>query len=82
MAELGAQEPGSWASSEIMEKIPQQARYLVLRRIWANALMPWRDPGMLRRNQTLTQLLDRGTDEELLAKALREVAFDANRRHR
>jgi len=53
-----------------MEKIPQQARYLVLRRIWANALMPWRDPGMLRRNQTLAQLLDRGTDEELLAKAL------------
>jgi len=25
---------------------------------------------MLRRNQTLAQLLDRGTDEELLAKAL------------
>jgi len=77
MAELGAPEPGSWASSEIMEKIPQQARYLVLRRIWADALMPWRDPGMLRRNQTLAQLLDRGTDEELLAKALREVVFNA-----
>jgi len=77
MAELRAPEPGSWASSEIMEKIPQQARYLVLRRIWADALMPWRDPGMLRRNQTLAQLLDRGTDEELLAKALREVVFNA-----
>jgi hypothetical protein len=77
MAELGAPEPGSWASSEIREGIPQQARYLVLRRIWANALMPWRDPGMLRRNETLAQLLDRGADPELLAEALRGAVFDA-----
>ena len=76
MAELGAPEPRSWASSELTEGIPQQARYLVLRRIWANALMPWRDPGVLRRNETLAQLLDRGTDRELLAEALRGVVFD------
>jgi hypothetical protein len=77
MAELGAPEPGSWASSEISEGIPQQARYLVLRRTWAKALTPWRDPGVLRRNETLAQLLNRGADQELLAEALRAVVFEA-----
>lgn len=43
MTELGAPDPGVWAGSEIREGIPQQARYLALRRIWAKALMPWRD---------------------------------------
>jgi hypothetical protein len=76
MAELGAPEPGSWAGSEISEGIPQQARYLVLRRIWASTLTPWRDPGMLRRNEAVAQLLDRGADPELLAEALRGVVFD------
>lgn len=61
MAELGAQDPGSWASLEIQEGIPQQARYLMLRRIWARALMPWRDPGMLRRNDTLAKGLVKGS---------------------
>lgn len=77
MAELGAPEPDGWARSEITEGIPQQARYLVLRRIWANTLMPWRDPGMLRRNEALVQLLDGGADQELLAEALRGVVFSA-----
>lgn len=76
MADLGAPQPGGWASSEVGEGIPQQARYLVLRRIWANALMPWREPDTLRRNETLAQLLDRGADQELLAKALRGVVFN------
>lgn len=76
MAELGAREPGTWASSEITEGIPQQARYLVLRRIWATTLTPWRETGMLRRNGALAQLLDQGADEELLAEALRGVIFN------
>lgn len=32
---------------------------------------------MLRRNETLAQPLDRGTDQELLAESLRGVIFDA-----
>jgi hypothetical protein len=63
MTELGASEPGGWAESEIREGIPQQARYLALRRIWAKALMPWRDPSsMLRRNEALAQLVDQGAE--------------------
>jgi hypothetical protein len=77
MTELGAPEPSSWAGSELREGIPQQARYLVLRRIWADALTPWRDLSVLRRNEALVQLLDQGTDQELLAEALRGVVFDA-----
>jgi hypothetical protein len=77
MAELGASQPGSWASSEITEGIPQQARYLVLRRIWANVLQPWRDPAQLRRNEALVRLVDQGADPELLAEALRGVVLRA-----
>lgn len=32
---------------------------------------------MLRRNEALAQLLDRGADQELLAEALRGVVFNA-----
>lgn len=77
MTELAAPEPGGWAGSEIREGIPQQARYLALRRIWAKALMPWRDPSsMLRRNEALAQLVDQGAEQELLAEALRGIVFD------
>lgn len=76
MAELGAGDPASWASSEIREGIPQQARYLVLRRVWADALTPWRDPGALRRNDALDSLIRQGADPELLAEAVRGVVFD------
>lgn len=31
MADLGAPDPGQWASSELAEDIAQQARFLVLR---------------------------------------------------
>jgi hypothetical protein len=76
MTELAASEPGNWGGSEIKEGIPQQARYLALRRIWAKALMPWRDPSMLRRNEALAQLLNQGAEQELLAETLRGIVFD------
>lgn len=56
-----------------------QARYLLLRRTWVNALTPWRDPGMLRRNEALAQLLDQGADQELLAEALRRSCLIPSR---
>jgi hypothetical protein len=75
MAELGARDPDSWARSEVRHGIAQQARFLVLRRIWARALAPWRDEGALRRSPALAQLLDQGTDQDLLAAAVRQVVF-------
>jgi hypothetical protein len=75
MAELGASDPGGWASSEITEGIAQQARYLALRRIWAIAITPWRDPQVLRRYPSLARLLDNGTDPDLLATAIRQVVL-------
>lgn len=77
MAELGAPDPGSWASSEITEGIAQQARYLVLRRIWAIAITPWRDQQTLLLYPSLARLLDNGTDPGLLAKAIRQVVLEA-----
>jgi hypothetical protein len=40
MADLGAGDPASWARSELRENLPQQARYLFLRRVWLDALTP------------------------------------------
>lgn len=76
MAELGAPDPGSWASSEIAEGIAQQARYLVLRRIWAIAITPWRDQQTLLRYPLLAKLLGNGAEPELLAEAIRQVVLE------
>src|SRR5215211_4446489 len=40
---LGAEDPESWARSEIMENIPQLARFLFLRAAWKN-VVPEDDP--------------------------------------
>lgn len=77
MAELGARDPDIWARSEITRGTPQQARYLVLRLIWAKALTRWRDEDVLRRDPALAQLLEQGADQELLTAAVRRVVFDA-----
>ena len=76
MAELGAANPAAWAGSKVREGIPERARYLALRRIWATALSPWRDRGTLRRYPSLARLLDRGVDPDLLAAAIRHVVFN------
>jgi hypothetical protein len=77
MAELGARDPGSWARSEIGEDIPQQARYLALRCIWAKALTRWRDGSTLRRVPELARLLGQGADPDLVAAAVRVVVMEA-----
>ncbi len=43
---LGADEPESWAKSEVMENIPQLARYLFLRSAWEN-VVPEEDDGWI-----------------------------------
>ena len=76
MAELGADDPDAWARSELQENIAQQARYLVLRCIWRDTLSPWRDPGTLRHYEMLAELVQQGTDENLLAQAVRNVVYE------
>jgi hypothetical protein len=49
----------------------------VLRRIWAKALTPWRDQDILHRNLALAQLLEQGSDQDLLTAAVRQAVFDA-----
>jgi hypothetical protein len=77
MTDLGASEPESWAQSELLEGIAQQARYLVLRKIWRETLSPWRDPQTLRRNATLARLVHEGAGEDLLVEAVRGIVYDA-----
>ena len=38
---MGADDPESWAASEIQEDIPQLGRFLFLRNIWPNLIDTW-----------------------------------------
>jgi hypothetical protein len=75
MEELDAPDPSGRAASEIRENIAEQARLLALRRIWAQALTPWRDVGTMYRDPALRLLLAQETDPDLLAIAVRRVVY-------
>ena len=75
MRELGAPDPEGWAGSELTEDIAQEARWLLVRAIWARAIDAIR-PGnsVLRSNPSVKRLLADGADPDELAKALRYAA--------
>jgi hypothetical protein len=77
MRELGANDPESWASSQIKENIAQQARYLLLRQLWARGIDGWRDHAALRRVPVTARLLDNNADPYDLSQALRLAAYEA-----
>jgi hypothetical protein len=75
MEELDAPEPRGRATREIAENIAEQARFLALRRIWAQALTPWRDVGTMYQDPALRLLLAQETDPDLLATAVRHIVY-------
>jgi hypothetical protein len=77
MQQLGAEDPEEWARSEITENIAQQARYLVLRRLWGEAIDPWRNQDTLRRIPVTARLLNAQADPGDLSQALRLAAYEA-----
>jgi len=77
LAALGAEDAESWARSEVSEGIPQQARFLVLRRLWRAAVDTWAAPGALDRLPAAGRLLDAGVDRSDLVRVARAVALQA-----
>ncbi|WP_432868635.1 hypothetical protein [Microbispora rosea] len=75
-AALGAADPDSWALSEISEDIPQQARFLALRRIWPELIDSWAAPGALENIPAAARLLAHGADRSDLAQFARVTAFE------
>jgi hypothetical protein len=73
MAELAAPNPERWAQSETNENIPQEARWIFIKRIWQASI----DDVTADNNPHCIELLEAGTDAERLTKALRFAAFDA-----
>ncbi|MGW5366638.1 hypothetical protein [Actinopolymorpha pittospori] len=76
MAALGADDPEGWARSEINENIPQQARYLVLRRVWED-IVAWREPEVLGRVPPAARLLAEGASPATVTTALMTAAYEA-----
>jgi hypothetical protein len=77
MGQLGADDPAAWARSEVTENIAQQARRLVLRRLWPRAIDGWRDIAVLQRLPVTARLLGQGADPADLSRALRLAAYEA-----
>lgn len=76
MRELGAPEPESWAQSELEEDFAQQARFLFLRPIWAEAIDSWGTADNIRKYPAGARLLDAGASPLDLATMLRAVAYE------
>ncbi|MER6445373.1 hypothetical protein [Streptomyces venezuelae] len=76
-AELGADEPQGWALSQMAEGIPQMARYLVLRRLWSEAVNQWEEPSSIDAIPAANRLLAAGADRSDLARVARAAAFEA-----
>jgi hypothetical protein len=77
LAALGAEDADSWARSEVSEGIPQQARFLILRRLWRDAVDAWAAPDALDRLPAARRLLDAGADRNDLVRVARAVALEA-----
>lgn len=76
MADLGAPDPEDWALSEIAEDIPQQARYLVLRNLWPDAIDGW-SKDALRRVPAAARLLAQGVSAAQVTAVIRVAAYEA-----
>jgi hypothetical protein len=77
LAALGAKDAESWARSEVSEGIPQQARFLILRRLWRDAADAWAAPDALDRLPAARRLLDAGADRNDLVSVARAAAYEA-----
>jgi hypothetical protein len=74
---LGADDASGWASSEIREKIPQLARFLVLRLLWRYAIDVWATATELDSVPAARRLLTTGADRADLVRLARHAAYAA-----
>jgi hypothetical protein len=77
LAALGAEDAEAWARSEVSEALPQQVRFLILRRLWRDAVDTWAAPEALDRLPAAKRLLDAGADRNDLVRMARAAAYEA-----
>ncbi|MFJ3233581.1 hypothetical protein [Streptomyces sp. NPDC086787] len=74
---LGVTDPVDLIKSEVMEDVPQLARFVLLRSLWHGAIDGWTDPGSLDQLPAAQRLLAAGSDREDLVRLVRAVAYEA-----
>jgi hypothetical protein len=76
MRELGADDPESWARSELSEDIPQEARWLLLRQLWTKCIDEW-TPESITRIPAAQRAVAAGANPQDVAQAMRAAAYSA-----
>ncbi|KAB1976806.1 hypothetical protein [Streptomyces triticiradicis] len=74
---LGVTDPLDLIRSEVMEDLPQLARFVLLRSLWRGAIDGWTEPGSLDRLPAAQRLLAAGADPGDLVRLVRAVAYEA-----
>ncbi|RSO29985.1 hypothetical protein DMH15_26515 [Streptomyces sp. WAC 06725] len=74
---LGVTDPADLVKSEVIEGVPQLARFVLLRSLWRGAIDGWAGPGSLDQLPAAQRLLAAGADREDLVRLARAVAYEA-----
>ncbi|WP_234440371.1 hypothetical protein [Streptomyces rimosus] len=74
---LGVTDSADLIKSEVLEDLPQLARYVLLRSLWRDAIDGWSAPGSLEQLPAAQRLLAAGADREDLGRVARAVAYEA-----
>ncbi|MFF1299069.1 MULTISPECIES: hypothetical protein [unclassified Streptomyces] len=74
---LGVTDPVDLIKSEVMEGLPQLARFVLLRSLWRGAIDDWAEPGPLAQLPAVQRLLAAGADRADLVRLVRAVAYEA-----
>ncbi|WP_307706615.1 hypothetical protein [Streptomyces sp. V1I6] len=74
---LGAAEAEEWAKSAVGEDLPQEARFLLLRSLWRDAVDGWAEPGALDQLPSARRLLAAGANRDDLVRVARAAAYEA-----
>ncbi len=74
---LGMTDPLDLVKSEVMEDLPQLARFVLLRSLWQGAINRWTEPDSLDQLPAAQRLLTAGADREDLVRLVRAIAYEA-----
>ncbi|MGQ5637818.1 MULTISPECIES: hypothetical protein [unclassified Streptomyces] len=74
---LGVTDPIEHIKSEVLENLPQLARFVLLRSLWRGAIDGWSEPGSLDQLPAAQCLLAAGADRNDLARLARAIAYEA-----
>jgi hypothetical protein len=73
----GAHDPQSWARAGVDDDVAQMARFLILRRLWADVVGPWMTQDSLPDVEPARRLLAAGADAHDVMLLGRSAAYDA-----